>query len=346
MLEMLRRDALFSLRKLARGLPTTIVTLLTIALGIGATTAIFTVVNAVLIRPLPYPEPDALVGVWHSGVVQGAPLDLGFSASMYLTYRAENRTFEHFAVWSSDAANVTGIGDPEEVPALTVTEEFLPALGVRPALGRWFSEGDHEPRSAETVILTHGYWQTRLGADPNVVGRTITVDARPREVIGVLPQRFSFKQRFLFVNSAPAILLPHRFDPGALPSHTAFNYQGIARLRPGVTLEQASSDVARLLAIWVETYGVDRQIMENAGIGPDIHPFKSDVVGDVRNLLWVLMGTVGVVLLIACACCWSWSQGAGKSSGSAQRSAPAACGSCASCSPKACCSACSAVRSD
>jgi predicted permease len=301
MFDLLWRDALFSLRALARRLPTTAVTLLTIALGIGATTAIFAVVHAVLIRPLPYPEPDALVGVWHAGTVQGAPLDLGFSASMYLTYRAESRAFERFGIWSSNAASVTGIGDPEEVSALSVSSEFLPALGVRPALGRWFSESEHEPGTAETIILTYGYWQTRLGADPNVIGRTITVDARPREVIGVLPQRFSFTQRFTFVSSPPAFLLPHRFDPNALPPHTAFNYQGVARLKAGVTIDEANADVARLLSIWVDTYGINRAFMENARIGPNVHALKSDVIGDVGNLLWVLMGTVGVVLLIACA---------------------------------------------
>jgi predicted permease len=301
MLEMLWRDALMSMRAMARRLPTTAITLLTTALGIGATTAIFGVVNAVLIRPLPYPQPDALIGVWHAGVLQVAPLNLGFSASMYLTYRSENRTFENFGIWSTDAASVTGIGDPEEVTALSVTAGFLPALGVRPALGRWFSESDHEPGTAETTILTYGYWQSHFGGDPNAIGRIITVDSRPREVIGVMPQGFSFTQRFSFISLAPAVLLPHRFDPNALPSHTSFSYQGIARLKPGVTLDQANADVARMLRIWTETYGVDRQMMENARIGPDVHTLKSDVVGDVGNLLWVLMGTVGVVLLIACA---------------------------------------------
>ena len=174
-----------------------------------------------------------------------------------------------------------GIGDPEEVSALSVSSEFLPALGVRPALGRWFSESEHEPGTAETIILTHGYWQTRLGADPNVIGRTITVDGRPREVIGLMPRRFSFTQRLTFVSPAPAFLLPHRFDPNALPPHVSFNYQGIARLRSGVTLDQANADVARMLSIWVDRYGIDRAIMENARIGPDVHALKSDVVGDV-----------------------------------------------------------------
>lgn len=301
MLETLWRDALITLRTLTRSPSTAAVTVLTIALGIGATTAIFAVVYAVLLRPLPYVEPDALVGVWHAGTVQGAPLDLGFSASMYLTYRAENRAFERFGIWSSNAHSVTGIGDPEEVPALSVSEEFLPALGVQPALGRWFSESDHAPGTAETILLTHAYWQTRFGADPNVLGRTVTVDSRPREVIGVMPQYFSFTQRFLFVSSPPAFLLPHRFDPNALPAHTAFNYQGVARLKPGVTLDQANADVARMLPMWVETYGVSRRLLDSARLGPNVHALKSDVVGDVGNLLWILMGTVGVVLLIACA---------------------------------------------
>jgi hypothetical protein len=249
MLDLLWRDVLLSLRGFARRPFATAVAALTVALGIGATAAIFAVVHAVLLRPLPYAEPDALVGVWHAGTVQGAPLDLGFSASMYLTYSAENRAFEQLGVWSSNAASVTGIGDPEEVSALSVTSEVLPALGVRPALGRWFSASDTESGTAETIILTHGYWQARLGGDPNVIGRIVTVDGRPREVIGVLPQAFTFTQRFVFVSSPPAFLLPQRFDANALPPHTAFNYQGIARLKAGATLADANADVARMFSI-------------------------------------------------------------------------------------------------
>jgi putative ABC transport system permease protein len=290
------RDVRFSLRTMLRRPAATAITLFTIALGIGATTAIFSLVNTVLFRPLPYPEPQALMGVWLSSALSGRELDnLGLSASLYLTFRDENRTFDSFGVWNSGAASVTGIGDPEEVPALRVTSEVLLALGVRPLLGRWFSAADDSPEGAETVVLTHDYWQRRLGGDAQVIGRTVTVDSRPREVIGVMPQGF----RFLDIN--PALILPQRFDRAALPPHSSFNYQGLARLGTDVTAEEASADVARMLPIWAEAFDVNRTMFDNARLGPSLRDLKRDVVGDVADALWVLMGTVGVVLLIACA---------------------------------------------
>jgi putative ABC transport system permease protein len=296
LIENLWRDASFSLRTMLRRPAATAITLLTIALGIGATTAIFSIVNAVLFRPLPYPEPQTLVGVWHASAAPGRELDnLALSASMYLTYRDENRTFESFGVWNSGAASVTGLGDPEEVSTLRVTSEVLPALRVQPILGRWFSAVDDSPEGAETVILTHDYWQRRLGGDPQVVGQMINVDSRPREVIGVMPQGFRF------LHLAPAVILPQRFDRSALPPNTSFNYQGLARLKAGITAEEAGADIARMLPIWVETFGIDRLMVDNARLGPSLRALKLDVVGDVGSALWVLMGTVGVVLLIACA---------------------------------------------
>ncbi len=296
LIDNLLRDASFSLRTMLRRPAATVVTLLTIALGIGATTAIFSIVNAVLFRPLPYPEPQALVGVWIASAAPGRELDnLALSASMYLTFRDENRTFESFGVWNSGAASVIGLGDPEEVSTLRVTSEVLPTLRVQPILGRWFSAVDDSPAGAETVILTHDYWQRRLGGDPQVVGRMINVDSRPREVIGVMPQGFRF------LNLAPAVILPQRFDRSALPPNTSFNYHGLARLKAGVTPDEADADIARMLPIWVESFDIDRLVIDNARLGPSLRALKLDVVGDVGNALWVLMGTVGVVLLIACA---------------------------------------------
>jgi predicted permease len=296
LLDSLWRDVNFSLRAMLRRPTATAITLLTIALGIGATTAIFSVVNAVLLRPLPYAEPQALVGVWLASAAPGRELDnLALSASLYLTFRDDNRTFENFGVFNSGAVSVTGIGEPEEVQTLRVTSEVLPTLGVQPALGRWFSAADDSPEGAETIMLTHDYWQRRLGGDSQIVGRVITVDSRPREVIGVMPQGFTF------LNLDPAVILPQRFDLSALPPHSSFNYQGVARLAAGSTLEEASADIARMLPIWADAFGVDRPMFDNARLSASLRPLKRDVVGDVGNVLWVLMGTVGVVLLIACA---------------------------------------------
>jgi putative ABC transport system permease protein len=287
------------LRRLARAPLFSAITLVTLALGIGANTAIFSVVNSVMLKPLAYPHSESLVGVWHSapGIIGTLGESLNCSPTMYFTYREENHSFQDFGLWDSSGASITGIGDPEQVRALTVTYGTLQALGVPPILGRWFSQADDTPGSPETVILTYGYWQRRFGGDKSVVGRTITVDSRPHNVIGVLPASFGFR-------NDPDLILPQRFDRNKIFLGN-FSYQGIARLKPGVTLEQANADVARMLPIWLKSWpapaGFSNGLFESAHFGPKIQPLKQEVVGDIGATLWVLMGTIGLVLLIACA---------------------------------------------
>ena len=164
---------------------------LTLALGIGATTGILSVVNGVLIKPLPFPESDRLIALVHQA--PGAnQYELAASPAIYFTYRENNKTFESIALWNSNTASVTGAGNPEEVRRLQSTHELLPLLRVRPLLGRTFSEADDRPGSPHTVILTHGFWQRRFGGVPAVLGQTLVVDGAPHEVIGVLPLEFRF----------------------------------------------------------------------------------------------------------------------------------------------------------
>jgi predicted permease len=165
---------------------------------------------------------------------------------------------------------------------------------VQPALGRWFSKDDDTPGTPETVVLTYEYWQRGFGGDKAVIGRTITVDLRPREVIGVMPQSFRF------LNFAPEVILPQRLDRSQLAPDD-FSLQGIARLKPGVTLAQANADVGRMLPIWIRTYGLSPKLLEVSKMEPALRPLKQEVVGDVGKVLWVLMGTIGMVLLVACA---------------------------------------------
>ena len=277
----------------------TCIVLLTLAIGIGANAAIFSVINGVLIKPLPYPKAERLVGVWHAA--PGVPsLDEGVSCSptMYFTYREENRTFEEMGLWSRGSASVTGIAEPERVQTLDVTYGTLQALGVQPAMGHWFSQADDTPGSAETVILTYGYWQRRFAGNASIVGTAITVDSRPRTVIGVMPRDFRF------LDWDAELILPQRFDRNKIFLGN-FSYQGIARLRPGVTFEQANDDVRRMLGIWINAWpvppGFARELFQNARFEPRLKPLKDEVVGDVGTVLWVLMGTIGLVLLIACA---------------------------------------------
>jgi putative ABC transport system permease protein len=277
----------------------TLVALVTLALGIGANTAIFSVVNGVLIKPLPYPEAHQLAGVWHVAPgVAGIVGNFNCSPTMYFTYREQTRTFQDFGLWSNDGVTVTGAGDPEQVQALDVTYGTLNALGVQPAMGRWFSQADDTPGAPDTVLLTYGYWQRRFGGSPNAVGRTLTVDAKPHTIIGVMPQNFRF------LNSHADLILPEQFDRGKVFLGN-FSYQGIARLKPGVTLQQASTDVARMIPIWLKSWppppGFSLALFENARFAPKLQPLKQEVVGDIGATLWVLMGTIGLVLLIACA---------------------------------------------
>src|SRR5262245_42673092 len=296
-IETVLSDTRHALRRMRKAPAFTAAVIVTLALGIGATTATFGVIDSILIRPLAYPQADALVSISHT--VAGIPglATAPCSPSMYFTYREENRIFEQFGVWSSRGASVTGVAEPEMSRALFVTYGVLDAVGVKPLLGRWFSQTDDTPGSPETVMLTYGYWQRRFGGDTSVVGRTLTIDSRPRTVIGVMPDTFRFQRD-------PELILPQRFERN-IQFLANFQYQSIARLKPGVTIEYANADVARLLGVWLNAWppnpGMDRTVLQNARFGPKLQPLKQDVVGDISTALWVVMGTLGLLLLIACA---------------------------------------------
>jgi predicted permease len=297
--ETLVRDTRHALRRLRKTPAFTAAALLTLGLGIGANTAIFAVIDTILIRPLPYPRSEALIRIGHAapGLPNLPPDVLGCSASMYFTYREENRTFEQFGVWSTGGASLTGIDEPEQPRALSVTYGVLNAIAVKPLLGRWFSQADDTPGTPETVLLTHGYWQRRFGGDPSIVGRTLTINAKPHAVIGVMPDAFRFQ-------GDPELILPVRFERNKL-FLGGFGHQGIARLKPDVTIEQANADVARMLGVWMNAWapdpGIDRRIFLDARLEPRLKPLKQYVVGDIGTALWVVMGALGLVLLIACA---------------------------------------------
>ena len=296
-LDSLWSDLRYALRGMRHHPTFTATALLTLALGIGANTAIFGVIDSILIRPLPYPHADALVGVWHTASFQGLGDGIECTPSMYFTYRDENRTFQHFGVWASNGARVTGTAEPELPRSLVVTYGVLDALGVQPLLGRWFSRDDDTPGTPETVILTYGYWQRRFGGDQSIVGHTLTINSKPTTVIGVMPQDFRFGRD-------PELILPQRFDRSQVFLGD-FSYQGVARLKPGVTIAQADADQARMLKIWLRSWpttpGFPLALFQNANIGPKIQPLKQEVVGDIGATLWVVMGTLLLVLLIACA---------------------------------------------
>ena len=284
-------------RRLMRSPMFTALTLITLAIGIGANAAIFSVLHGVLLKPLPYPNPDQLVGVWESAPGLGWT-DANASPSTYFTFRAENHTFQDTGIWRTDAVNLTGTGEPEQVESLMVTNGVLPILGIQPIRGRWFSQKDDLPGSPGTVMLTYGYWQRKFGGDSSVLGRRIIIDGEAHEVIGVMPQRFEF------MNREVTLIMPLQLDRGKTFVGN-FSYLGIARLKPGVTVAQANADVARMLPMMSRKFpmppGFSLKMFEEARLGPNLRLLKKDVVGDIGNVLWVLMGTIGAVLLIACA---------------------------------------------
>ncbi len=275
----------------------TVVTLLTLALGIGANSAIFSIIKGVLLKPLPFEDSDRLVGVWHTAPGLGFDM-LNSAPATYFTYLEEGRTFEESGVYTGGSATITGLAEPERVDVLRVTYGVLPALRVRPVVGRTFSAQDDSPGTPETVILSFAYWQRKFGGDPQAVGRRLIVDGAARDIIGVLPQGFRFR------DDHPAVLLPLRFNRAKIFVGD-FSYDGVARLKPGVTLAQANADVARMLPIMANKFppppGFKPEAFLQARMGPRLHPLKEDVVGDVGKVLWVLMATVGIVLFIACA---------------------------------------------
>jgi putative ABC transport system permease protein len=285
------------LRRLLSAPLFTSIAVLTLALGIGANSAIFSVVRGVLLKPLPFEHAEELVGVWHSAPGLGFPV-MNQSPATYLTYRAEGRVFEDIGLWDNTAVSVTGTGEPERVQALLVTDGTLALLRVNPQIGRRFDAEDDSRKTPERVMLAHAYWQRKFGGDPGVVGRHVAIDGKPREVIGVLPADF----RFLGNNAQ--LLLPFRFNPAEVFVGN-FSYQGVARLKPGVTIEQANADIARMLPLTVERFrlppGFTRQMFDEVKLGPNVRPLSADVIGDVGPMLWILLGTVGIVLLIACA---------------------------------------------
>jgi predicted permease len=286
------------LRRLGRAPMFTVITLITLAAGVGANTVVFSVLEGVLLKPLPYSHSEELVGVWHTALGINLP-EVNMSPSNYFIYREQGRTFQDIGLYSDDSVSVTGLGEPEQVPALNVTDGTLSILGVQPMLGRNFRREDDLPGAPQTILLTYGYWRRKFSGDSSAVGRTLIVDGKERQIIGVLPKVFHFLD-----HEDPALLVAFQFDRNK--THLGnFSYEGLARLKPGATLQQANADVARMLPIVMNSFptppGFSIKLFADAKIGPNVRPLKQDVVGDVGSVLWVLMGSIGMVLLIACA---------------------------------------------
>jgi predicted permease len=300
-LESLLADLKLTLRRLRKSPGFTATVVLTMALGIGANTTVFSVIDSVLLKPLAYPDSGRLVALTLNAPGAGGLADfsngLQLSPSMYLTFSERNRTFQSLGIFTPGTANVTGVAQPEEVHTAWISGGVLETLAVLPCAGRWFSEADQDPRGAKRVMLSYGYWQRRFGGDRSVIGRSIQVDAQTREIVGVMPRGFKM------VDSDFDLLLPLAFDRRN-QKLAPFGYEGVGRLKPGVTLEQADADVAQLIPVWMDSWtngpGTNPHFYQRWRITPGFRPLKQRVVGDVGGVLWVVMATVGLVMLIAC----------------------------------------------
>jgi predicted permease len=294
-------DIRFALRSLAKNPGFALAAVLSLAIGIGADTSIFSVANALLFRPLPYANPDRLVILWNRSPGLNITQDW-FSTAQYLDIETSHRGFEQVAIAIGGNYNLTGQGDPERVGVVRVSSNFLPMFGARPALGRLLASDEDSPGRPPTAVLTDGMWARHFGRDPQMVGKSIVINGQTYQVVGVLPQRFSLSHEvlpLLYGTEQAEIFLPLPLAPTASQVRTHEDYNIIGKLKPGVSLREAQAEMdtitARLRRDFPENYP------PNGGLTFSIVPLHEQVVGSVRRSLWVLLGSVGFVLLIACA---------------------------------------------
>jgi predicted permease len=285
------RDASRSLRKQPRFL---VIASLTLALGIGAVTAIFSVVNGVLLEPLPYPHAARLVNVWSTA--PGLDYDqFPLSPDLFLFYRRNNQVFEDMALFQRRRASITESGTPEVVDAAVTTASYFPTLGVGFSRGRPYSADEDQPDAQRVAVVSHRLWTRRYGSDAGIVGRIVPIDGDPTAIVGVAPA-------WLDETGSPDVWLPTRFN-AASPPTGSFEWSAIGRLREGVRPDQAATHlgplVQRAMSEYIQSANY-RAFLTEGRYRPLVHPMIEDVIGSVREPLWILLGTVGIVLLVAC----------------------------------------------
>jgi putative ABC transport system permease protein len=295
LMETLRQDMRYGFRTLRKRPGFTVVAVIALALGIGANTAIFSVVNELLLSPLPYANAEQLVMVWEHNRPRDVHQNV-VSTANFLDWREQSQSFADMAAFYDARFNLTGSGEPFEIPAQVATENIFSLLGVEPILGRNFTREDVAPDAPSVVILGYGLWQSRFGADPSIVGKTITLNGSSATVVGVLPAGFQWFIKKGSLTDKPAELWTpfifteqHRVRRGRFIS-------SVARLKPGVSPAQAQAEMTTIGARLEQQYPA-----LNTGWGVEVVPLREQFVGDVRPALWILLGAVGFVLLIACA---------------------------------------------
>jgi putative ABC transport system permease protein len=285
----------YAVRRLLNSPGFTLLCVLTLAVGIGAIVTVFSVVNGVLLNPLPYPAADRLVGLWHTAPGLNLPV-MPQSKGTYLLYTQEGRDFKEVAIYRDLQVNLTGGGAPERVPAAEVTPSLFHLLGVAPRLGRGPTPEESRPGAPLVVVLSDKLWRRYFDADPGILGKTARINGVGREVVGIMRPDFEFPR------PQTELWVPMTIDPLNAPLGE-FGYTGIGRLADGATLDRAQSGMNRTLADLERRFPGDDSapVLAKGGFAAVVHPLRDDVVGDFGKVLWILLGAVGFVLLIACA---------------------------------------------
>src|SRR6267143_5693473 len=283
------QDLRYGSRMLLKNPGITFVVILALALGIGANTAIFSVVNAVVLRPLPYEEADRLVFLNETSKVMD---EISISYPDFTDWRKQNQVFEKIGVYNRDSYNLTGYGDAERILTAQMSADLFSALRVNAAMGRVFTNEEDKPGGTRVVVLSYGLWQRRFGGQSSILNQALTFNGKSYTVIGVMPQGFQYPSRVdMWVPVGQLSGDPNWQQRGNHPG-----LYGVARLKPGATMAQAQADMDNIAA------NLEKQYPDsNAGDSVRIRPVLEVYVGDVRSTLWVLFGAVGFVLLIACA---------------------------------------------
>jgi predicted permease len=302
-LEALLADLKLVARRLSRSPGFAVTVLLTLSIGIGANTAVFSVLDSVLLKPLPYPQSDRLVtlSLQAPGAAGLASFRAGLllSPSMFLTFSEHNRTFQSLGLWSAGTADLTGIGQPEEVHVVTVSSGLLETLAVPPVAGRWLNADDQKPQGSKSVLIGYGFWQRQFGGQRSVIGQTIRLDTQYWQIVGIMPRGFKVvDSEFDVLRPAPLAFDPrHQIMEG-------FAWNGVGRLKSGVTIGQADADISSLIPVWMDSWsdgpGSNSHFFEIWRIAGALKPLKQQVIGSIGNVLWLVMGTIGIVMLIVC----------------------------------------------
>ena len=290
-METLIKDIKYGVRGLLKKPGFTVIALITLALGIGANTAIFSVVNAVLLRPLQFKDPEQLVLVWEDASFAGFPRNTPAPAN-YVDWKNQSQSFADMAASAETSFNITGDGEPERVAAFAVTANFFPLFGVQPLLGRNFLPEEDRPGASKVTLLSHSLWQSRYGGDKQILNRDILLNGEKHTVVGVMPPGFQF------IESEVRVWVPIAFEPEDLANRGGHYLNVVARLKPGVSLDQAQADMNAVMARLAKDYPEDT--MEGK-LGAVVMPMREQLVGEARGSLIVLLVAVAFVLLIACA---------------------------------------------